>query len=413
MTEVCLGPSNHAPIPKGYTFLTVAQKTPGRENGDPSRPDPAAPAARVPAVRPPQTSPASPPSRKRGLWRWGAAGALGLVLAGVAFSQFWMARPTPVSVEIVTPAPVTRVLAVNGRLAALHSVAARARVGGAVVALPVVEGDTVEAGQVLARIDAEAQNAVVRQAMAALDAALIARDEVRETYDRSLALGENIPRSVLESQARAVQSAERDVARLTAVLEQAQVALRDHTIRAPMDGTILVLDAEAGQIVDQATPLLTLADLSDLIVEADVDEAYATQIAAGQPAVLQLAGETDTRDGQVEFASRQVDVATGGLAVRIGFADPVVAPVGLTVAVNIIVDRREAALTVPRTALRPDGSATGVFVVQDGAARLQPVTVVEWPAARLIVTSGLAEGDAIVTEAMGIAEGQAVAAERP
>ena len=341
------------------------------------------------------------------------AGALGLVLAGVAFSQFWMARPTPVSVEIVTPAPVTRVLAVNGRLAALHSVAVRARVGGAVVALPVVEGETVEAGQVLARIDAEAQNAVVRQAMAALDAALIARDEVRETYDRSLALGENIPRSVLESQARAVQSAERDVARLTAVLEQAQVALRDHTIRAPMRGTVLVLDAEVGQITDPANSLMTLADLSDLIVEADVDEAYATQIAAGQPAVLQLAGETGTRDGHVTFVSRQVDVATGGLAVRIGFENPVDAPVGLTVAVNIIVDQRDAALTVPRTALQTEGGETGVFVVADGAARLQRVTVVDWPAARLIVTSGLTEGDAIVTEAMGIAEGQAVAAERP
>lgn len=391
--------------------MTFAQKTPGREDEDPPHPAPAAPAARVPAVRPPP--PASPPSRKRRLWRWGAAGALGLVLAGVALSQVWMARPTPVSVEIVTPAPVTRVLAVNGQLAALHSVAVRTRVGGAVVALPVAEGDTVEAGQVLVRIDAEAQNAVVRQAMAALDAALIARDEARDTYDRSLALGGNVARSLLESQARAVQSAERDVARLTAALEQAQVALRDHTIRAPMDGTVLVLDAEVGQIADQATPLLALADLSDLIVEADVDEAYATQISEGQPAVLRLAGEMDTRDGEVDFVSRQVDVATGGLTVRIRFTDAVDAPVGLTVAANIIVDQREAALTVPRTALQSGAGGTGVFVVADGAARLQPVTLVEWPAARLIVTSGLSEGDVVITEATDIAEGQAVAVDGP
>jgi RND family efflux transporter MFP subunit len=324
-----------------------------------------------------------------------------------------MARPAPVSVEIVALAPVTRVLAVNGRLAALHSVDVRTRVSGVVVALRVAEGDTVEAGQVLAQIDAEAQNAFVRQAMAALDAALIARDEARETYDRLVALGGNVARSVLESEARAVQSAEREVARLTAVLEQAQVALRDHTIRAPMDSTVLVLDAEVGQIADQATPLLTLADLSDLIVEADVDEAYATQISEGQPAVLQLAGETGTRDGYVTFVSRQVDVATGGLAVRIGFETPVDAPVGLTVAANIIVDQRGAALTVPRTALQTEGDQTGVFVIADGAARLKPVTAVDWPAARLIVTSGLSEGDMIITEATGITEGQAVAVEQP
>ncbi|WP_439139413.1 efflux RND transporter periplasmic adaptor subunit [Roseicyclus sp.] len=337
------------------------------------------------------------------------AGALALVVVGVVFSAFWLARPTPVSVEIVSPAPVTRVLAVNGQLAALHSVAVRPRVSGAVVALLVAEGDKVEAGQVLVRIDAEAQNTVVRQAMAALDATRITRDERREAYDRSLALGENVARSVLESEARAVQSAERDVERLTAVLEQAQVALRDHTIRAPLNGTVLVLNVELGQIVDQATQLLTLTDLRVLIVEVDVDEAYAMQISPGQTAVLQLAGETGTRDGQVTIVSRQVDIATGGLAVRIGFDDPVDAPVGLTVAANIIVEQRDAALTVPRTALQTKGDDIGVFIISDGVAQWQSVRVVDWPAARLIVSSGLGAGDAVITEGMGIAEGQAVA----
>ena len=389
--------------------MTVAQKTPGRENADPSHPEPAAPAARVPAVRPPPSPPASAQSRKRLWWRWAGAGALALVIAGVSFSEFLTARPTPVSVEIVSPAPVTRVLAVNGQLAALHSVAVRPRVSGAVVTLPVAEGETVVAGQVLARIDAEAQNTVVRQAIAALDATRITRDELSEAYDRSLALGDNVARSVLESEARAVQSAERDIERLTAVLEQAQVALRDHTIRAPMNGTILVLNAEVGQVVDQATHLLTLADLRVLIVEADVDEAYAMQISPGQTAVLQLAGETGTRDGQVTFVSRQVDIATGGLAVRIGFDDPVDAPVGLTVAANIIVEQRDAALTVPRTALQTKGDETGVFIISDGVAHWQPVRVVDWPAARLIVTAGLGAGDTVITEGTGIAEGQSVA----
>jgi RND family efflux transporter MFP subunit len=324
-----------------------------------------------------------------------------------------MARPAPVSVEIVTLAPVTRVLAVNGRIAAVHSVDVRTRVGGALAALPVAEGDVVEADQVLARIDAEAQNAVVRQAMAALDAALIARDETRDTYERSLALGANIARSVVDTQERAVQSAEQEVARLSAILEQAQVALRDHTIRAPIGGTVLAIDGELGQIVDQATPLLTLADLENLVVEADVDEAYATQIAPDQPAVLQLAGEEQTRDGHVSFVSQRVDEATGGLAIRIAFDAPVTAPVGLTVATNIIVDRRDAALTVPRTALYTGTEGTGVFLVEDGAARFQPLMVVDWPAPRLIVTSGLSEGDAVITDAAGIVEGQPVAVDRP
>jgi RND family efflux transporter MFP subunit len=366
----------------------------------------------VPALRhdPPAWS-AKTGRRRR--WLWGATALVAFALAVLAYTQFWMTRPPLVPVEIATPAPVTRVLAVNGRIAAVRSVEVRSTVSGRLATLPVAEGDAVDAGEVLAEIDAEAQSAVVRQAVAALDAALVAQAQERETYDRLLALGANVARSTVETEARALQSAAQEVARVTAILEQARVALRNHTIRAPFAGTVLVLNVEEGQTVDPATPLMTLADLGELVVEADVDEAYATQIAPDQPAVLLLAGETGTRDGHVSFVSRQVDVDTGGLAVKIVFDAPVAAPVGLTVATNIVVEQREEALTVPRTALETGPGGTGVFLVEDGTARFVPVTLVDWPAARLIVTAGLAEGDVLITDAAGITDGQAVAVERP
>jgi RND family efflux transporter MFP subunit len=321
-----------------------------------------------------------------------------------------MARPTAVTVEIAALAPVTRVLAVNGRIAAVRSVDVRSVVFGTLVGLAVAEGDVVDENQVLAQVDAEAQNATVRQAMAALDAALVAQQQTTEIYERAAALGNNIPRSELEANAHAVQSATQEVARQTALLEQAQIVLATFTIRAPVAGTVLELDAEAGQIVGPSTRLLTLADLSELVVEADVDEAYATQVAVDQKAVLQLAGETGTHEGRVSFVSNRVDEATGGLAIKISFDAPVTAPVGLTVTTNVIVDQRDAALTVPRTAL-VNGDA--VFVFANGMAQLQPVTVVEWPAARLIATAGLDEGNAIIVDATGISDGQPVAADVP
>jgi RND family efflux transporter MFP subunit len=335
---------------------------------------------------------------------------LGLALIGLAGSQFWMARPTPVTVEIAAPAPVTRILAVNGRIAAVRSVDVRSVVTGSLTSLPISEGDLVEADQVLAQVDAAAQNALVRQAMAALDAAVVAQQQASEAYDRALSLGVNVSRTVLETYAHTLQSATQEVARLTALLDQAQIVLETYTIRAPVAGTVLELDAEEGQIVGPTTRLLTLADLSELVVEADVDEAYATQIAVDQQAVLQLAGETETRLGHVSFVSNRVDEATGGLAIEISFDTPVSAPIGLTVATNIIVDQRDAALTVPRTALL---NGDRILVVADGVAEVRPVAVVDWPAARLIVTSGLAEGDAVITDATGIADGQAVDVDRP
>lgn len=386
--------------------MGAAKYTATREQGSfPPRDEPVS-APLVPALRPVAPKPAA----TRRLWLWGAAGLLGLALAGFVWSQFWMARPTAVTVEIAALAPVTRVLAVNGRIAAVRSVDVRSVVSGSLVGLLVAEGDVVEENQILAQVDAAAQNATVRQAMAALDAALVAQQQATEIYERAIALSSNIPRSELEANAHAVQSATQEVARLTAALDQAQIVLEDYTIRAPVAGTVLELDAEEGQIVGPTSRLLTLADLSKILVEADVDEAYATQIIVGQPAVLQLAGNTGTHQGHVSFVSNRVDEATGGLAIKISFDAPVAAPVGLTVTTNIIVDQRDAALTVPRTAL-VNGDA--VFVVADGVAQLHPVTVLEWPAARLIATAGLDEGNAVIVDATGISDGQPVAVDEP
>lgn len=363
----------------------------------------------VPAIRHPVR--VASPNRK--VWLWISASVMGLLLAALAYSQLWMAGPPVVFVEIAQAAPVTRLLAVNGRIAAVNSVDIRPVVTGTLIAVAVTEGDVVEADQILAQVDAAAQNAIVRQAMAGLDAALVTQTQATESYARALSLGPNIARSVLEADAHVVQTAAQEVARQTAALDQAQVVLGNHTIRAPRSGTVVALDAELGQLTGPTVPLLTLADLRDLVVEADVDEAYATQIAAGQPAVLQLAGEARNRDGHVSFVSALVDAATGGLAVKIAFEAPVMAPIGLTVATNIIVERRDAALTLPRTALQTRADGTGVFVVRDGIAMFQPLSVVDWPAARLIVTGGLAGGDAMIIDPTNIAVGQAVVAGQP
>ena len=126
------------------------------------------------------------------------------------------------------------------------------------------------------------------------------------------------------------------------------------------------------------------------------------------PALLQLTGDTRTLDGSVSFVAPVVDADTGGLTVKIAFGEPQQAPVGLTVTANIIVDRREAAVSAPRSAVTTAGSAPAVFVLADGKAHLIPVSVIDWPADRLIVTDGLKAGDRLIVDANGLADGQAV-----
>ena len=357
----------------------------------------------VPAVR---EAPARPKSRRR--WLWIGGGVLAAGLAALVSYPLWISGPPTVPVETMALAPVTRVLAVNGRIAAVQSVEVRAPVAGTLASLSVAEGDSVAQDQILAQVDATAQVLQVRQAVAGVEAARVAQEQASEAYERAQALGNNIARTALETAAHALEAATQDLARQTAVLDQARAVLDTYTIRAPVAGSVLVLAAEQGQLVGPSTALLTLANLADLVVEADVDEAYAIQIARDQPATLQLAGETGTRAGRVSFVSTRVDVATGGLAVKIAFDAPVAAPIGLTVAANIVVDQRDAALTVPRSALIGGESGNAVFVLNAGVARAVPVGVVDWPAARLIVTEGLAEGDQVIIDAAGIEDSQAV-----
>lgn len=363
----------------------------------------------LPVVVPPVANPpAAAPKARRRWWMWAVGCSLVLGLAGLFYLQPW-ATPVPVvMVETVAPAPVTRVLAVNGRIAGVRSVDVRPLASGTLVEVLVAEGDVVTRNQALMQLDTAAQQAVVRQAVAGLDAAFVAQDDAVATLARTRTLGANVARVVLETAVRAEQAAAQEVARMTALLDQAQIQLEKFTIRAPIAGTVLVLNVDPGQSVDPATVLLSIADLGTLVVETDVDESYATQIHTGQPAALQLSGEGEVRAGHVSFVSQRVDEDTGGLVVRLTPDAPLTAPIGLTVTANITVDDRASAITVPRAAIISDAAGEAVLVVEDARALRRAVQVIDWPAARLIVTDGLAPGDEVIADATGLSDGQAI-----
>ncbi len=356
----------------------------------------------VPKPEPPKPKP------KRQLWLWALAAVVAIAVGGFGYFQPWVDAATEVAVETVGLGPVSRILAVNGRIASERAVDVRPQVSGKLAAVTVVEGDAVKSGAAVALIDPATAQAAVRQAMAGLDAAQVAEADAQSEYARNQALGSNVARVVLESSARAVQSSAQEVARMTALLDQAQIQLKTYTIRAPLSGNVLVLMAEPGQLVDPATVLMTIADLGRLVVETDVDESYATQVKVDQPAALQLSGETTVREGHVSFVSQKVDEATGGLEVKLTADTPLQAPIGLTVTANITVDQRPAAITVPRAAIIRDAKGTGVLVLVDGKAMRRDVTLIDWPAARLIVTAGLTPGDVVIADATGLADGQTV-----
>lgn len=340
----------------------------------------------------------SKPARKRGKAIFWTAGLLiGLAAAyGLWRWQPWASQPALVEVETLAPAPASRILAVNGRVAALNSIEIRPAVSGQITSVAVVENDVVESGAVLARIVDDLARSDLDQAQAARGAGAVRLTQAQSALDRATALAGNVARSTREDAELAVQIAQGELDRLSGIVAQAESRLANYTLTAPFAGTIITRAVEPGAMVDMSTTLFTLADLTDLVVEADIDEIYAAQITEGLAAVLQPAGMSGHLAGRVSFAAPRIDPATGGRLVRLTFDEVQDLPVGLTVAINIVVDQQEAALTLPRAALTISDGRASAMVLRDGIATEVDVDIIDWPADRLIVTEGLQAGDAVI-----------------
>lgn len=338
--------------------------------------------------------------------------AIGAGAAWAFVNKPWVPKPTIVAVETVTSGPASRILAINGRAAPARQVEISPTISGRVAEVLVSEGDAVAEGAPLLTIDDTQQRAAVAQALSQLDAARAKVTQAQMDYDRAKALGDSISQKALDDAKFALETANNDLDRLTALLEQAESLLSEYTVVAPFAGTVLSRGADPGQVVGNTTSLFLFADLSSLNAEASVDELYASEVHRGLKVVARPAGHSGTVDGEVVYVSPRVDSSTGGRLVRASLpgAGELSLPVGLTVMLNIVVEEEPSAVTIPRSALI-EGDVPGVYVIEDGKAVRQAVTFIDWPSDRLIVTSGLAGGETLIADSKTVkAEGALVAA---
>ena len=351
-----------------------------------------------------------PRRRRRRLWLVAL-----LVLVAAAGGYGWYARPwepkvQQVAAEVLAPSSVSQVLAVNGRVAAGRQVTVRAAVAAQVLRIGADEGDDVAAGDMLVTLDPAVIEAQVEQARAALEAQQARQLQAQTALERARALGENTTRSSREDAELALAASEKQTAGLEAALAEVQRQAENYVIRAPIGGVVLSRDVDVGQLVDPQSALFVVADTSDLIVETDVDELYSARVMPGLKALLQPVGASVAQHGTVVFAAPSVDSSTGGRAIRIAFVDEVALPVGLTVNANVIVDEVPDALSLPRSAIVTEGAESHVLVIAEGRAEMRPITFNDWPADRVIVTSGLAAGDVVIVDATTVEPGALVAA---
>jgi len=320
----------------------------------------------------------------------------------LASAGYWLLAPREkeVATFVVKTAPAERILAINGRIRPRLQVDIRPTLGGELVALPFDVGDRVVAGQILARIDDAPETAAIAEAEASVQAQQATLAQARRDLARFEALSQYAIRRDVEQRRLAVVEGERELSRRRASVMQARELRDRRVLRAPFAGVILERPVDPGQTVGLENVIYRLADLSRPEITIEVDEIYAAEIRPGIEAIISLPGQNRLLRAKVLHVEPRVDPATGARDVRLGLVDATIdAPSGLTVTVNLVIEKRDRAISVPRNAIIQSGSGAKVRVVGDDNVVIErPISYVDWPAEEVIVTSGIKSSERILAD---------------
>ena len=335
-------------------------------------------------------------------------------LALVAGLWFWQrsTRPTPVVVVQAKAGPAERVLAITGRTRPQVTVTILPKVSGQIVRLTREEGETVRAGEVLVQFDADAPRAAVDEVEQQVASKQRARAEAQRNFERIEQLKERGLATLKEfDQARfELDQAQVELQRIAASRREVTARLRDNTLVAPVTGVVLSRPVDVGQVVSTSSVIYEIAPLSDVEVEADVDEQFLAEVHEGLKADVLVAGRARPIPATLYYVSPKVDPRTGGAKVRLRLDEEVDGlRSGLTADVNLVVERRDTAITVARSAILGRDQTARVQLVRDGVVEEKKVQFLEWPSERVIVLAGLDAGATLVSQPRPDLVGQKVA----
>jgi membrane fusion protein (multidrug efflux system) len=304
-----------------------------------------------------------------------------LLLAGCGAGEAGLANSsedsaTPLPVEVVRPetTDIFETFDTTATIASDAEAPVLARAAGEVVEIRVEEGDRVQEGQILARLDGERLRLKMLQAKASLDMA-------SREYQRFASLRE---RGLVS--ASAVETLKFEVDALTASYELMRLNYGYTNLRAPIAGVISSRDVKHGTHVEVGTPAFRITETSRLVAYLHIPQIELARIETGDETTVQV----DAMPGHefrasVARISPTIDTRNGTFraTVYIDNEDGLLAP-GMFSRFSIACEKHAAALVVPSNALVQEDGEFVVYVVNEDAAVRRKVAVG-------IVSGGLTE----------------------
>jgi len=358
------------------------------------------------------------------LFRHRTASALALAVFGVtACTKPAVPTKPPVAITVATSesGDAPYIVAANGVVEPLASVAIQSQVGGMLTRVHFQEGDEVRAGQVLFSIDARPYDAALKQAQAMLTRDIAQAEAAKRDAERFAALvaKDYVTRSQADQAAAnaAALAAAVDADRATVAAQRFN--LDNATIRAPISGRTGTLLVREGNLVRPGgtDALVVINQIEPILVRFAVPDREFPQVqrygrGTALPARAIHTGDGTATMGSLTFIDNGVDSTTGTVLLKARFAnsDRQLWP-GQFVRIELQLFNESGAVLVPAQAVQTGQKGTFVFTIDDqNKAVMRPVTAGRTIANRTVIEQGVKAGERIVTDGMGkLAPGSKVA----
>ncbi|MAK56812.1 MAG: multidrug transporter subunit MdtA [Pusillimonas sp.] len=317
----------------------------------------------------------------------------------------------PVKVATVTESAVEVVLPAVGTVTALNTVTVTSRVEGELEAVFFQEGETVQAGDFLARIDPRLYQVALDQALGqqAQNQALLKNAQSDLKRYEQLFKQNSLARQQLDTQRALVQQYQGALVSDQAAVDSARLQLEFAQIKAPLSGRVGLRKVDPGNLISagDADGLLVITQTQPISVLFSLPQAQLPevrmQLMAGNSLTVVLYDSTNTRElarGKLVSIDNQIDIATGTVRMKAQFAneDEALFP-NQFVNVQLVVNTLENALTLPAKAVQQGSIGSFVYrVTDDNTVKVQPIVTGAVQERTVTVLEGLQSGQVVVTE---------------
>ena len=345
-----------------------------------------------------------------------AAAILLCMMAQVSYSRAQQQQPSAIPVGTVAAEvrPITRATEFVGRVEAMEHVDIRARVTGFLQQVLFKEGDPVQEGDVLYKIEPDTFQAAVMQARGALleAQAKYANATAQRARTEELVKTNTAAQATLDRDVAAEKTAQGQVIVASSNLKTAEINLGYTDIAAPISGEVGRSRFTKGNVVGpDSGPLTEIVSRNPMYVSFPVSQREFLKVQEEEERKKQQQGlavrirfsdgSAYGQVGQINFVDIKVDRATDTVLMRATLPNPNGTLIdGQLVRVSLEAEKPVDKVLVPQSALIVDQQGTYVFVVEDGKAAIKRVKLGGESGPNAIVDSGLKGGEQVIVQGM-------------